>query len=283
MAEGFNEIAANPYFIVVASLASIFGTLLALSVFFPPQKKPCYAIRSFNLINQSSSRIENLDIKYKIYDSEGELNTEDIQSLSISKILFWNGGRKIINQEDIAKSQPITIKSRNNEKIYKIEIIEGSISTSASNIQIGNINKEITFDFLETCNGFVVEVLHSGLSSESIFIDGYIKDSYSNDIMRIDTDSILDKGNEIKAIYINSLYSSFVIVAFPLIASRIMNNEIFIEESDPGILNYLLGFSGILLWATMFTLVSLFSLYLLKNFTGIRYRIPKRCRNIFYE
>ena len=177
---GLKDIADNPYFIIVASLASIFGLLLGLTVIFPPKKKPFYLIKSFNLIKGHSSTINNLDIKYKFYDDEGKSVHEEIKSLTTSKILFWNGGRKIINYTDIADSTPLRIVSKKAGKILEANIIQESISNPATNINVEPKTNIIYFEFLEPTNGAVIEVLHTGLSSKEIFIEGYIKNSDFN-------------------------------------------------------------------------------------------------------
>ncbi|MGK7896698.1 MAG: hypothetical protein AB4372_24540 [Xenococcus sp. (in: cyanobacteria)] len=180
-----DSLSDNNYFLVIASIASIIGLIL---FFFNKQRRPFYIVKSFNLIKDSSSTIENFDIKYKTEDVNGITNVVEIESLTISKILFWNGGRETINKSDIVDSAPVTIASKNpKSKILKSNIIKNSISNEHTNISVDRKTNNILFDFLESGNGVVIEVLHTGSCSDNLSLEGYVKNSqFSGKIKRKD-------------------------------------------------------------------------------------------------
>ena len=178
--EPFKNFVNNHKFTFVASLASILGLFLALTIFFPPQKRPFYSVKSFNLINNSSSTIENLDIKYKLCNNNQEnqeCELKAIESLTITKILFWNGGRKKINKTDI-DDNPITIVASGDNSILEAKIIHSS--NNKTDFRFNSENNTINFNFLDSSNGGVIQVIHTGLSDEDVVLDAYVEESKFN-------------------------------------------------------------------------------------------------------
>ena len=175
--DSFKNFVNNHKFTFVTGIASLLCLALGLVVFFPPHKRPFYSVKSFNLINDSSSTIENLDIKYKVCKdklAKENCQLENIQSLTVTRILFWNGGRTKIDKTDI-DDNPITIVTSKGNKILEAKLLHSSNKKTDSRLnQQTNI---INFDFLDSGNGGVLQVVHTGLSDEDIVLDGYVEDS----------------------------------------------------------------------------------------------------------
>lgn len=161
---------------IIVGVAGLLSFLVALTVFFPAAKRPLYVVKSFNLINDSSSTIDNLEIKYRTCNAEKECQREDIEQLTVSRILFWNGGREKIDKTDV-DDNPITIEAGVNQqnKILKAEIIE--TSNSKANIRLNPQTNNILFSFLDRKNTILIEVIHTGLSDEDIVLSGYVEES----------------------------------------------------------------------------------------------------------
>lgn len=176
----FKNFVNNHKFTFVASLASILSLALGLVIFFPAQKRPFYSVRSFNLINDSSSTIDNLDIKYKVCDdnlSKESCQLEEIKSLTVTKILFWNGGRTKIDKTDIDDNL-ITIVASGKNSILDGETLH--ISNDKTDFKFDREANTINFDFLDSGDGGVIEIIHTGLSDEDIILDGYVEESKFN-------------------------------------------------------------------------------------------------------
>lgn len=187
----FKNFVNNHKFTFVASLASILSLALGLVIFFPAQKRPFYSVRSFNLINDSSSTIENLDIKYKVCNDnrqKEDCELEAIKSLTVTKILFWNGGRTKIDKTDI-DDNPITIAVLNNHQILEAKLLHSSsdktkfeleqtiVPQNENNKTESQKTYTINFAFLVSGDGGVIQVVHTGLSSKDITLSGYVEDS----------------------------------------------------------------------------------------------------------
>ena len=176
----FKNFVNNHKFTFVASIASILGLVLGLVIFFPAQKRPFYSVRSFNLINDSSSTIENLDIKYKVCNDnrqKEDCKLEAIKSLTVTQILFWNGGRTKIDKTDV-DDNPITIVASDDNKILEAKVVH--ISNDKTNFSLEQKTNIIHFNFLDSGNGGVIQIVHTGLSNENITLDGYVEESRFN-------------------------------------------------------------------------------------------------------
>jgi len=130
-------------------------------------KKPYYQIRSYNLIRDFVSNIQDLEIRYA-----GEL----IENLTVSRIAFWNAGNETIDKDDIVESDPIAIATHRDFKILKPEII--AVNDNANNFSIVRDVTSIlgiNFDYIDENNGIVIQIFHTGKSSEDIDVIGKIK------------------------------------------------------------------------------------------------------------
>lgn len=131
-------------------------------------KKPIWTIKTANLIKKGSVNYENLNVKYK---------DKIVETLSVSRILFFNDGRASICQDDFSKDNPLRIITKGNSIILLDCKI---IASNDVNVTI-NLNRDkneipIMFEYLNYQKGAVIEILHSGISSNNINIVGGAKD-----------------------------------------------------------------------------------------------------------
>ena len=224
----FKNLVNNPGFILIASLASILSLFLGFTIFFPPEKRPFYSVKSFNLINNSSSNIENLDIKYKLCNSDQE-NTEcelkNIESLTITKIFLWNGGRRSIDKADIDDGY-IKILASEDNIILEAKIIHSS--NDRNDLSLNSENNTINFDFLDSSNGGVIEVIHTGLSDENISLDGYIIESrFNGEIKRQELKYIYSRLPFSIIFLLGLVFTIIILVGFAMFfITRIINKGI---------------------------------------------------------
>src|SRR3989304_1944385 len=130
-------------------------------------KEPVYSIKSNNLISGSASTLLNLYIAYKGYQ---------VENLTVSKILFYNRGAETIHRQDIETINPIRFSS----EICKV--LDASIlqaNNPSNNIRVhydpSNKNVFLDFDYLDKNQGAVIQIIHTGLSSEYLELNGDIK------------------------------------------------------------------------------------------------------------
>lgn len=155
----------------------LLGTILAIlgivtgyifSRIHIPQERPCWAIRSSNIIKDYSSSIPGLSIEFR---------GVKVKNLPISKILFWNSGADPIRSQDIPSSNPLRIEVTDEDlSILGVSIIADNNPASefGHTLMEGKKYVQLEFNYLNKNNGAVIEVIHSGLSSSDIIVDGEI-------------------------------------------------------------------------------------------------------------
>jgi hypothetical protein len=167
---------------ILTIVTAIIGILVSYYFFRQAQKekKPCWDVTSNNLIRNFSSKISKLEIVYA---------QEKIENLTISRIMFWNNGAETIEKHHIVSADPLRISSKSGIKILDAEILAqnnrySNFSATRSNDQL---YAYIEFDYLDKENGAVVQIIHTGVSSKDIRVEGSIKGVKRIRRKRIDT------------------------------------------------------------------------------------------------
>jgi len=131
-------------------------------------KEPCWAIRSNNLIQGYSDKFERLRVTF---------NGEEVENLTITKVLFWNNGTDTIDRHDIETVNKLRIECKNKVKILDVKILACNNPSNQFDVTIsedGNF-AYIQFDYLDHKQGAVTQVIHTGTSSKDLMVAGDIK------------------------------------------------------------------------------------------------------------
>lgn len=161
------DIVQHPLFGITSFAASV---LLAY-IFYRRgrrDKKPLWSIKNNNLIRGFSKQLPNLDVKY---------SGQNVENLSIAKIVFWNAGSETIRGEDIADADPVSIVPLNNTKLLDVKLLEDNSKPSRFLI---STKPDMTaaflqFDFVDKNQGAVVQAIHTGTSAKDVTLTGTIK------------------------------------------------------------------------------------------------------------
>lgn len=151
--------------ILTLSLTIMFG-MLAIIFFFKSirVRAPRYAIHNFNVLEL---RVGDMPLKMLYADQE-------IERLTATKIAFWNAGRETINSQDVA--EPITVQVKDRCKILNARILH--VKNPVNNFHIPSYtqtNVPLCFDYVDKDEGAVIQILHTGKSSEDLDFRGTIK------------------------------------------------------------------------------------------------------------
>lgn len=160
---------------IVGLIGLIIGLIsIPLSIFLYRRgqrlKKPCWSVTNTILIEGYSSSLEELGITYK---------NQKVENLSVGRIAFWNEGRETVDISDLTKTNPLRIQARNGINILDAKIVVQNNNSSAFS---GIINEErtsaiIKFEYIDQNQGVVIQIVHTGVSSKAISIEGDIKGS----------------------------------------------------------------------------------------------------------
>ena len=148
--------------VIIGALVSFYFYRKSLRI-----KEPCWAVNSSNIIEGYSSKINDLRILFK---------EEQIENLTISKILFWNKGRETIERKDIETINKLRIVGKKGVKFLDAKILASNNQSSQSIVKITNSGDcvNLYFEYLDQKQGFVSQVVHTGTSSQDIQIIGDI-------------------------------------------------------------------------------------------------------------
>ena len=168
--EAMKWISTNPWLSILSLVLGALGVTLAI-IFYLKSRKfklPCYALQSFNIVRDLSSKIESLEMFF---------SNDRIYNLTVSKLAFWNAGRDTINSNDVATSDPITVKISDDNKILDVKIIY--TKNAANNFTISLSNNQsyfnIDFEYIDKGEGAVIQFFHTGKKINDIQVSGIIK------------------------------------------------------------------------------------------------------------
>ncbi|NLI37127.1 MAG: hypothetical protein GX416_11535 [Bacteroidales bacterium] len=158
----------------LAFTASFFMAILGiiLSVYFyikaKKKKRPTYIVKTNNLVKESVQRIRSIQILYE---------DKTIANLSATKILFWNDGNETIDHTDVAKTNPIKITIDQKYEILEADILYSKNKDNNFKQQLSDNKKSvrIKFDYINANEGIIIQLFHTGFSSDDIRIEGGVK------------------------------------------------------------------------------------------------------------
>ncbi len=141
-------------------IAIVIGFLISLYFFRKSlrNKKPCWAIRSNNLV-------------------DGFSNKHEVETLTISRVIFWNDGAETINRTDLETTNRLRIIPEDNVVILDAKLLVRNNDSSQFVAQLEEKDNcaYINFDYLDEKQGGVLQVVHTGNSSLDVQIVGNIK------------------------------------------------------------------------------------------------------------
>ncbi|PQJ78275.1 hypothetical protein [Polaribacter porphyrae] len=138
----------------------LLGIILAIYFYYKSKKKKkfYYLIDSYNIISNDAKEVNNLEVFHK---------KNKISTLTISKILIWNSGNTPVFKKDLPKKNKISISS---EKIFDFSLMYNSDYDSGLTLEKNKSSINVDFDYIEANKGFIIKLIHSGESSDSVEI-----------------------------------------------------------------------------------------------------------------
>ncbi|HEV2805147.1 MAG TPA: hypothetical protein VGW57_09480 [Chthoniobacterales bacterium] len=130
-------------------------------------KEPCFSMRSNNLIEGYSSRLTGLKV---LFGDEG------VETLTVTRLLFWNAGAETIDRNDIAPTNPLRIEA-DTVSLLEARVLSRSSDSNSFSCSVPEEKKRslLTFDYLDRDQGAVIQVVHTGTSSSDLRVLGDIK------------------------------------------------------------------------------------------------------------
>jgi len=132
------------------------------------QVKPRVLIERTTLVGKSERLFpESVEIRY---------NDKVIPMLSKVHIIFWNAGRKTLNDSDVATNDPIAIKFPESEaRVLDIRSITTTRDVINAKVTLDRNIIYLSFDFLERNDGLSLEAFFDSGSQAKVTLCGTIK------------------------------------------------------------------------------------------------------------
>jgi hypothetical protein len=168
----WNQIITNPWVGFAGTLFGIVGVLVSVVIFFRTRRyqQPAYFISSIHWYD--GSVVPHNDIKLTFRGKE-------IPRFTITYLAFWNAGNQTIREEDFVSSSPLRLILPEDSDVFDIRITATTAEEiraflgSSESIKAG-VKKEIPvhFDYLDSDDGFSVQVIHDSKSATGIKFAG---------------------------------------------------------------------------------------------------------------
>ena len=163
--------ANNPLLTLITLFLAIVGIILACYFYRKSRKtkKPTFAIRSLNLVRNFKSKLKELELRYA---------GQEVEDLTISRVAFWNNGTDTMHSNDIANADPLRVVINPIYEMLDVEVI--CVNKNANQFRTAKSEKQksefkILFDYLDKHDGGVIQIIHTGKTSEDIKVLGTIK------------------------------------------------------------------------------------------------------------
>ena len=163
------QLMQNKYAWLILSICTILSCIygIFISIKSREKKQISYLINTYKIINAGENVIPKIEILY-----DGKY----IRDLTVSRLVIWNSGNKLLNGDDIVDTKQLSVVAESD----KVDILDVSIvkyNEEANKFRVDmrdSHHAEIKFDYVDKRDGIVIQILHTG-SYDDIFIRGKIK------------------------------------------------------------------------------------------------------------
>ena len=144
----------------IGNLLGIVGLIAAGATYFLTRKRKilAYLVQGNWLLGSNGAELP----KQVTVMFEGK----DIPRLTRSRLIMWNKGEETIQGEDIVGSDPLRIDFDPDVRILSANILKTSRDVIGGVYTIAEVDKSsiaVEFEFLDKGDGFVLEILHTGI------------------------------------------------------------------------------------------------------------------------
>ena len=172
IAEWIKEIISHPYVTLGLILLALFSFILMIVFYFRSKrfKRLYYSIKSNNIIKDFTSKFDSLEIS---------IGGKNVEHLTATQVIIWNGGKDTIRKNDITKIGPLEIVLKEaiqilDTKILAINNPANEISIRKIDSQKGKSSLQLYFEYLDMNDGCVIQIIHDGYSPDDLILTGTI-------------------------------------------------------------------------------------------------------------
>lgn len=134
-------------------------------------KEPCWDMRTHNLIAGYSARLSELEVSF---------SGKRVENLSISRIAFWNQGTETIHGTEIPPGSPLRIITKD-ARLLDAKILQKKHESCDFKVALlgDGTAALLTFGYCDNGQGVVLQIVHTGIGTEDLMLEGILKGSRS--------------------------------------------------------------------------------------------------------
>lgn len=159
----------NPWIILLIMMGTPVGIIITVILYRKNINRVSikFSYQNYCLIEAFKQKINGLNIKY--------LNN-NIETLNVTRYIFWNNGNEAIRCTDIPTNDNFFIEINDNDLILDATILNVSNPSNNISINLSDNNKRIfiNFDYLDKQDGFILQIFHNSSSVNPFYINGSI-------------------------------------------------------------------------------------------------------------
>lgn len=166
----FSSLPSSPIVALVLLVLAVASIVLAVILFIKGRrvKALSWAISTTNVIGPDTPPLPELSIHYA---------HEAVGSLSLSSVSIWNAGTESISGNEISPAMPLALIT-NSQEVRILDCTVTLASNKAAGITTQHKDHEhvdICFHYLNTGDGCVMRVIHTGTTSDDLTVSGGIQ------------------------------------------------------------------------------------------------------------
>jgi hypothetical protein len=131
------------------------------------KRDPRWDIRTTIVIQDYSAKLTDLGVTYA---------GKPVQTLSVSRVMFWNNGNETLNASDLVSVDPLRLVTTDGVQILNATLLASNNVAAQLQIQAAPNSDQaiVTFDYLDGGQGGVFQIVHTG-KRRNLHIEGTIK------------------------------------------------------------------------------------------------------------
>jgi len=156
--------------ITIISLLGVAITVIALIIQIKDKKRKAifYSITTNVLLDNKVSMIDGIRVTF---------HDEEVRNIAISTVKIWNGGNELLEASDFYSGKELKLEIPINERILAAKVLDETEDTCKVNATIAEQNNavQISFYCLEPKQGATINIYHTNIEEDSIYLIGRIK------------------------------------------------------------------------------------------------------------
>ena len=143
----------------VGSVIGLVGILVAIAITFYFRVRPRLAsqVNSLELLGNNPVLPKEIDFLFR---------GQKVPKVTLSRVAIWNMGNTTLRRDQIVRNDPLRIVTSNGSQILEVSVLsrtrEVNDFTCAIRVLSAGNEAECTFDYLDTGDGALLELIHTG-------------------------------------------------------------------------------------------------------------------------